>query len=229
VDLNFGRSLITYLSNVLPVATWGEHVMGPVGTAVWGHRLLWLASYGALLVVFALALLRRRQANWPVALLAFVHSLAFWVIAFGITAQMASRYAALADMLLVSGIAAMFVPGTVTEPRRPLFVPRQVSTVDAPESTAAVPADPPLGPWWRPTPATAPGFAVLAVLLVLIGVNFRTDNQRALGPRWSDGLTAARAECARTADRGDEGDGTALVPIAPDRWGVRVPCQDLRT
>lgn len=66
----------------------------------------------------------------------------------------------------------------------------------------------------------------LAVLLVAVwAVNFRVDNDRAHGPRWSDELQQARTTCLGPATR-------AVISVPPRNdippWRVGVPCAYLR-
>jgi len=63
--------------------------------------------------------------------------------------------------------------------------------------------------------------AVLASILAAVAVGFRTENVRSKGPRWSEGVDAARARCEGTVDT------VVPVPISPRGWSVRLPCDRL--
>lgn len=66
--------------------------------------------------------------------------------------------------------------------------------------------------------------AVLAALALVWAANLRLDNERARGPRWSDGLEDAAERCEDPASPTESVD----VPITPAGWEVRVACDDLR-
>lgn len=72
---------------------------------------------------------------------------------------------------------------------------------------------------------TAPLVGLAALLAIVAAVNLRVDNTRGDGPRWSDELDRARAECAASGTAPD-------IPITPlhetPPWVVKAPCDYVR-
>lgn len=87
-------------------------------------------------------------------------------------------------------------------------------------SGAAVLADR-LRPVLRARTVAAAGSVALVILVLGWAANLREPNRRSDGPRWSDGVAAARASCTRGAT------GAVEIPISPDGWEVVLPCQEL--
>lgn len=73
------------------------------------------------------------------------------------------------------------------------------------------------GSAWRRRAA----LGALALVVVVWGVNFRVDNRRADGPTWTDAVQEARQACDRPSIE------SALEPITPEGWSVRIPCERL--
>jgi hypothetical protein len=155
-----------FFTRVIPASLLGEQIVGPVMLRP-PTRYIMLA-FALLILLLALGIYRHGSANWPVALTAWIHAAGFWLIAqsFG---GMTPRYAAVAMMLIVAGLAALVAPG-----RRP-------------EESA------------RPESALISQFALIAyVCLVgaIIAVNFREPTVRGSGPSWTQAVAEARRDCA---------------------------------
>jgi hypothetical protein len=66
--------------------------------------------------------------------------------------------------------------------------------------------------------------AAAALALVVLAANYRLPVPRTAGPRWSAGLTSARADCARDASH----DALITIPPRDDKgWHVLVPCDEV--
>jgi hypothetical protein len=70
----------------------------------------------------------------------------------------------------------------------------------------------------RPGRVVAAG--VGGLLLVVVAVNLRVDNQRADGPSWSTMVDNSAAQC-------EDSRTSVVLPISPRGWTARVPCSDL--
>lgn len=64
--------------------------------------------------------------------------------------------------------------------------------------------------------------AAVAAICCVAAISFYVGNDFRWTPRWSAEIDAARAECARP------GASSAFVAVAPEPWGLEVPCGRLR-
>jgi hypothetical protein len=160
-------------------------------------RWIVLAGVAWLLVAAAGVLVwtRRVRPAWPLAVAAVLQSIALYVLPVLLSGVATPRYAVAPAMLVVVALVALLQP------------------VPGAGARAAV-----------PLAAAAPLYTLTALLALVCAVNLRTDNDRARGPDWNDGLRAARHACAA-------GGSTATIPIPPPAhppWQVSVPCGYVR-
>jgi len=73
---------------------------------------------------------------------------------------------------------------------------------------------------WRPRPII--GLVLVALLMVVVVVDFRPVNDRSAGPRWSEEIAAAELVC------GQPDPPEVAQPNYPPGWDVRIPCSRLR-
>jgi hypothetical protein len=195
-----------YVLRTVPLALVGERWLGADVDPSARYLALVLVAWLLVAAVVAAAVRRRLPfPAWTLAVVAAAHS----AVLFGASAMLSGlvvpRYSAAPAMLLVAALAALLRPGPQPGPggAGPAFVPAAGSAASR----------------WGPA-------AFAGVLLLVAVVNFRVDNPRADGPRWSDSVRDARVSCQAA-----QGAPAAVeVPISPaaDRWTARLPCTALR-
>jgi hypothetical protein len=204
VQSSFAEPLDTFFRWVVPSFMLGD---GPLDTDAFGlngQRNLLILGWLLVAAFVAVGVLRRRDANWPLAVVAAAHSIVLWVGAAGTSGQMASRYVATAAMFFTAALAALLVPS---------------GAVEEGETSGRLAARA-----WSRRLATPAAWGLIAVYLVALVQTIPTESARSAGPGWSASVAEARAACARSGGRGDDGAGTIRLPITPNNWGIRLPC-----
>lgn len=191
------RAVSGWILRAVPAPLVGERWLGGEITARW----VALAGIAWLIVgtVVLIAYLSRRRGVLPATMA--VHPK--WTLAAAATFHSAALY------MLPTVLSGVATPRYAVAPAL-LVVVALVALLQPDEANRR---------------GTAPLVALATLLAIVAAVNLRVDNARGDGPRWSDELDRARAQCTTSGQAPD-------IPIPPlgaeTPWLVDVPCDYLR-
>ena len=197
--------LTGYLVRVVP-----ETMLGGRWFSAKDVDMQWLALAAIAWVLVALvlgaawlcAVRRWTRPNLPLAGAAAVYSVRLYALPVTLDGEAIPRYAAAPAMLAIAAMVALLQPGR---------------TGDGSPSRS-----------WFGMPASAvPLAAYLVLLAVVCALNLRITNERAQGPSWRAGVSAARVWCSSADDA-----STTRIAISPQTepaiWWADLPCSYIR-
>jgi hypothetical protein len=197
--------LTGYLVRVVP-----DTMLGGRWFAAKQVDMHWLALAGVAWILVALVLGAAWLAavrlwtrpNQPLAGAAAVHSVLLYALPVTLSGAAIPRYGAAPAMLLVTAFVALVQPARAGDGSPSRF-------------------------WLGMRASAVPLAGYVALLAVVCALNLRVTNERAEGPSWRDGMSAARVWCA-SPDQG----ATARVAVSPvtdpPTWWADLPCSYVR-